>query len=121
MHDVTVMTLQLDVTLVSIGKHLPTWAQNTEGVCRKHARPGRPASLRIYEAHVGMSSEEQAVATYSYFRDKVRMGCMGQHGLLVRLHGLGTDCCISPQHVCALYIQTSRELIPSVPGLRALA
>lgn len=30
-----------------------------------------PPSLRIYEAHVGMSSEEPTVATYAYFTEKV--------------------------------------------------
>lgn len=33
-----------------------------------HPRPPRPATLRIYEAHVGMSSEERAVASYTYFK-----------------------------------------------------
>ncbi len=43
---------------------------------RQHERPPRPQSLRIYEAHVGMSSEEPKVATYlefrgqSFFRDR---------------------------------------------------
>ena len=36
--------------------------------CRQHQRPSRPGTLRIYEAHVGMSSEEPAVASYTYFR-----------------------------------------------------
>uniref|UniRef100_A0A1D1ZPX8 Glycosyl hydrolase family 13 catalytic domain-containing protein n=1 Tax=Auxenochlorella protothecoides TaxID=3075 RepID=A0A1D1ZPX8_AUXPR len=36
-----------------------------------HPRPPRPATLRIYEAHVGMSSEERAVASYTYFKDSV--------------------------------------------------
>lgn len=35
---------------------------------RQHERPPRPQSLRIYEAHVGMSSEEPKVATYLEFR-----------------------------------------------------
>ncbi len=36
---------------------------------RQHERPAaRPESLRIYEAHVGMSSEERCVATYTYFK-----------------------------------------------------
>lgn len=39
---------------------------------RHHPRPPRPASLRIYEAHVGMSSEEPTVASYTFFRDNVR-------------------------------------------------
>ena len=39
--------------------------------CRQHERPsGKLASLRIYEAHVGMSSEEPKVASYSYFKGK---------------------------------------------------
>ncbi|KAG1666836.1 hypothetical protein FOA52_009460 [Chlamydomonas sp. UWO 241] len=37
----------------------------------KHPRPAKPTSLRIYEAHVGMSGEDGGVATYAYFRDSV--------------------------------------------------
>ena len=38
-------------------------------VGRKHERPrSKLAALRIYEAHVGMSSEEPAVASYTYFK-----------------------------------------------------
>lgn len=33
----------------------------------QHARPKKPASLRIYEAHVGISSPESKVATYKNF------------------------------------------------------
>lgn len=36
-----------------------------------HPRPPRPRSLRIYEAHVGMSSEEGKVSTYREFKDTV--------------------------------------------------
>ena len=39
--------------------------------CRQHKKPKRPKSLRIYEAHVGMSSEEPVVASYTYFKDHV--------------------------------------------------
>ena len=36
---------------------------------RQHERPqSRPAALRIYEAHVGMSSEAPEVASYTYFK-----------------------------------------------------
>jgi hypothetical protein len=36
---------------------------------RQHERPaGRLAALRVYEAHVGMSSEEPKVASYTYFK-----------------------------------------------------
>eukprot|EP00270_Netrium_digitus_P010927 TRINITY_DN3429_c0_g1_i1.p1 TRINITY_DN3429_c0_g1~~TRINITY_DN3429_c0_g1_i1.p1 ORF type:complete len:809 (-),score=149.83 TRINITY_DN3429_c0_g1_i1:192-2618(-) len=37
----------------------------------KHLRPAKPAAPRIYEAHVGMSSEEPRVATYIEFANKV--------------------------------------------------
>ncbi|AED90637.1 1, 4-alpha-glucan branching enzyme protein soform SBE2.2 precursor [Arabidopsis thaliana] len=37
----------------------------------KHPQPKRPKSLRIYEAHVGMSSTEPMVNTYANFRDDV--------------------------------------------------
>ncbi|CAI5986580.1 unnamed protein product [Closterium sp. NIES-65] len=37
----------------------------------KNARPKRPRALRIYEAHVGMSSTEPRVSTYAEFRDNV--------------------------------------------------
>ncbi|KAH7615671.1 hypothetical protein Ndes2526B_g09583 [Nannochloris sp. 'desiccata'] len=45
----------------------------------KHTRPQKPGSLRIYEAHVGMSSENEGVASYIYFKDNV----------LPRIHKLG--------------------------------
>ncbi len=44
----------------------------TRLACRVHERPPQPASLRIYEAHVGMAGEEPSVSTYAYFRDHVR-------------------------------------------------
>jgi len=34
----------------------------------KNKRPIRPKNLKIYEAHVGMSSEEEKVSTYDEFR-----------------------------------------------------
>ncbi|KAI3725241.1 hypothetical protein L1987_65022 [Smallanthus sonchifolius] len=37
----------------------------------KHPRPKKPKSLRIYEAHVGMSSTEPRINTYANFRDDV--------------------------------------------------
>ena len=40
-------------------------------VCRRHRKPRAQKSLRIYEAHVGMASEEKAVATYTQFKDQV--------------------------------------------------
>ena len=37
----------------------------------KHPRPERPSSVRIYEAHVGISSDEPKVASYRHFADNV--------------------------------------------------
>jgi hypothetical protein len=43
-----------------------------------HPRPPRPASLRIYEAHVGMSLKEEKVASYTEFKGEAqRRCCMG--------------------------------------------
>lgn len=36
----------------------------------RHTRPQPKGSLRIYEAHVGMSSENEGVASYVYFKGK---------------------------------------------------
>ncbi|KAK0634782.1 alpha-glucan branching enzyme [Bombardia bombarda] len=45
----------------------------------KHARPKKPESLRVYEAHVGISSPELRVATYKEFT----------HNMLPRIKSLG--------------------------------
>jgi len=37
----------------------------------KHGHPAVPSGLRIYEAHVGISSDEPKVATYTHFADNV--------------------------------------------------
>lgn len=37
----------------------------------KHTRPKKPVGLKIYEAHVGISSPEGKIATYNYFKDHV--------------------------------------------------
>lgn len=34
---------------------------------RVHARPSVPSSLRIYEAHVGIGSQEKRIASYNEF------------------------------------------------------
>ena len=48
----------------------------------KHQRPGKPKSIRIYEAHVGISSPEPKIASYTYFADNV----------LPRIKALGYTC-----------------------------
>ncbi|XP_062392564.1 1,4-alpha-glucan-branching enzyme [Sardina pilchardus] len=48
----------------------------------QHARPKRPRSLRIYEAHVGIASSEQKIATYKNFTLNV----------LPRIKDLGYNC-----------------------------
>ncbi|XP_063058388.1 1,4-alpha-glucan-branching enzyme [Engraulis encrasicolus] len=48
----------------------------------QHARPSKPRSLRIYEAHVGIASPEQEIATYKNFTLNV----------LPRIKDLGYNC-----------------------------
>lgn len=48
----------------------------------QHPQPPKPTNLKIYEAHVGMSSENPEVATYDYFTDNV----------LPRIHKAGYNC-----------------------------
>ncbi|EFJ43598.1 1,4-alpha-glucan branching enzyme II [Volvox carteri f. nagariensis] len=49
----------------------------------RHPRPPRPPALRIYEAHVGMSSEEPKVASYTEFKDTVlpRIQALGYNAI----------------------------------------
>eukprot|EP00771_Trimastix_marina_P004125 gnl/Trimastix_PCT/862.p1 GENE.gnl/Trimastix_PCT/862~~gnl/Trimastix_PCT/862.p1 ORF type:complete len:689 (-),score=167.60 gnl/Trimastix_PCT/862:67-2133(-) len=70
-----------------VGDRVPAWIQCTrqhgtqpldgrhwapaEPYRFQHGRPQRPSALRIYEAHVGMSSEEGRVATYREFADNI--------------------------------------------------
>ena len=37
----------------------------------KNSRPSKPVSLRIYEAHIGISSPEEKVASYLYFAENL--------------------------------------------------
>jgi 1,4-alpha-glucan branching enzyme len=37
----------------------------------KNVSPSKPENLLIYEAHIGMSSEDERVATFNYFRENV--------------------------------------------------
>lgn len=37
-------------------------------VCRRHKQPKLTGALKIYEAHVGLSSEDAVVATYTHFK-----------------------------------------------------
>ncbi|KAI9224521.1 1,4-alpha-glucan branching enzyme [Blastocladiella britannica] len=43
----------------------------TEKFVFKHPRPAKPAALKIYEAHVGIASEEPRIATYKEFTANV--------------------------------------------------
>ena len=49
----------------------------------RHSRPERPSSLRIYEAHVGISSDEPKVATYVEFSSSVlhRIKALGYNAI----------------------------------------
>jgi 1,4-alpha-glucan branching enzyme len=53
--------------------------------CRQHDKPPWPEALRIYEAHVGMSSEEPVVATYTHFREHVLPRIAAQHFNCIQL------------------------------------
>ncbi|ODQ50166.1 1,4-alpha-glucan-branching enzyme [Saitoella complicata NRRL Y-17804] len=45
----------------------------------KHKKPARPESLRVYEAHVGISSPEHRVTTYTEFKNNIlpRIAALG--------------------------------------------
>ena len=58
------------------------WAPPTGGYQWRHSRPPRPKGARIYEGHVGISSPEAKVASYTYFADNV----------LPRISDLGYNC-----------------------------
>lgn len=50
-----------------------------------HPRPPPPPSLRLYEVHVGMASDEPAIASWSHFRERVlpHVVAMGYTALLL--------------------------------------
>ncbi|KAJ8655297.1 hypothetical protein O0I10_008986 [Lichtheimia ornata] len=49
----------------------------------KHPRPKRPSTLRVYEAHVGISSNEPRIATYKEFAQNVipRIAYLGYNAI----------------------------------------
>lgn len=58
------------------------WAPLNGGYQWQHPTPPRPKSVRIYEGHVGISSPEAKVASYTYFADNI----------LPRVKDLGYNC-----------------------------
>jgi len=52
----------------------------------KHPHPPKPESLRIYEAHVGIASDDGVVASYSHFTRNVlpRIANLGQFRHIVK-------------------------------------
>ena len=54
---------------------------------QRNPHPPRPASLRIYETHVGIASWEGKVSTYQYFKDNV-LPRIKHLGSCVTIHGL---------------------------------
>ena len=58
------------------------WNPEDGGYKWRHERPGKPKSFRIYEGHVGISSPEAKVASYTYFADN----------MLPRIKDLGYNC-----------------------------
>jgi len=47
------------------------WNPHEAPYQRKHSHPARPASLRIYEAHVGICTPEGKVESYTEFKDQI--------------------------------------------------
>ena len=47
------------------------WNPQQGGFQWQHSQPNKPKSLRVYEAHVGISSPEAKVASYKYFADEM--------------------------------------------------
>ena len=54
----------------------------------KHARPARPAGIKVYEVHIGISSQEPTIASYKHFEGNV----------LPRIASLVGAALISPQY-----------------------
>lgn len=59
---------------------------------RHHQRPAAPKALRIYEAHVGMASEQEKVASYFDFSGEIH-AAEDRQGLLITVivEGLSGD------------------------------
>lgn len=58
------------------------WNPPNKGHQWRNSRPDKPESMRIYEAHIGISSPEAKVATYVYFADDI----------LPRIKDMGYNC-----------------------------
>lgn len=58
----------------------------------KYPRPPRPRALRVYECHIGMSSQEPKVNTYTEFKEDVlpRVRRMGYNAIQV-MRRTGSD------------------------------
>jgi len=50
-----------------------------QGYRFRHPHPQKPDRLRIYEAHIGIASEDETISTYEYFT----------HNVLPRIEELG--------------------------------
>lgn len=55
----------------------------------RHAKPKRPASMRIYECHVGIATQELKVGTYKEFAQHIipRIKKQGMQPALICLRG----------------------------------
>ena len=60
----------------------------------KYPRPTRPRALRVYECHVGMSSEEEKVNSYLEFKDEMvpRVRRLGYNCIQIMAIQVLTDC-----------------------------
>eukprot|EP00002_Diphylleia_rotans_P001391 TRINITY_DN10782_c0_g1_i1.p1 TRINITY_DN10782_c0_g1~~TRINITY_DN10782_c0_g1_i1.p1 ORF type:complete len:499 (+),score=71.59 TRINITY_DN10782_c0_g1_i1:43-1539(+) len=54
----------------------------------KYSKPPKPSSLRIYEAHIGMSSQSPKIASYRYFEEHMLPRIKALHYNVVQLMGI---------------------------------
>ena len=63
--------LWLEEAFASLHVRSGWFPEHSSIICRQHERPaGELGSLRVYEAHVGMSSEDPKVASYAEFKGR---------------------------------------------------
>lgn len=53
----------------------------------KYPRPLRPKSMRIYECHIGISSTEEKVASYTHFKENIlpRIKDLGELNVMMQI------------------------------------
>jgi len=76
-----------------------TFTCNVQIYVQRNPHPPKPASLRIYETHVGIASWEGKVSTYQYYKDNV-LPRIKHLGSCISFHGLSHNIYIHIGVVC---------------------